>query len=307
MKEKNATASSATVKQQKPPKKSNMTIRARNTLAGYAFISPWLIGFFTFIAYPIIYSIVLSLNAIRITPDGTEYTWKAFYFYDMALNQSTDFRTALASQVSMICYMTPIILVFSLIIALLLNGKFRMRAFFRITFFMPVIIMSGPAISQLLTGYTVDFSSSVPLIFEFLSSLPSFLATPVEYVLNNLVLILWFCGVQILIFLAGLQKISPDLYEAASIDGAGGWEKFCKITLTHLSPMILICGVYTVVDIANYSKGAVNSLINSKIFNAKSLYSYSSAMAWLYFIAVALLLVALFLIFKFFGRKAKTT
>ena len=125
--------------------------------------------------------------------------------------------------------------------------------------------------------------------------------------LNNLVLILWFCGVQILIFLAGLQKISPDLYEAASIDGAGGWEKFWKITLPHLSPMILICGVYTVVDIANYSKGAVNSLINSKIFDAKSLYSYSSAMAWLYFIVVALLLVALLLIFKFFGRKAKTT
>lgn len=284
-----------------------MTIRARNTLAGYAFISPWLIGFFVFIAYPIIYSIILSLNAIRITPEGTEYTWKAFYFYDQALNSSTQFRTALASQVSMICYMTPIILVFSLIIALLLNGKFKMRAFFRITFFMPVIIMSGPAISQLLTGYTVDFSSSVPLIFDFLSNLPSFLATPAEYVLNNLVLILWFCGVQILIFLAGLQKISPDLYEAASIDGAGGWEKFWKITLPHLSPMILICGVYTIVDIANYSKGAVNTLISSKIFDPKSLYSYSSAMAWLYFIVVALLLVALLLIFKFFGRKAKTT
>lgn len=306
MKQKNATASSATVQTAKAPKKT-MTIRARNILAGYAFMTPWLIGFFAFIAYPIIYSIVLSLNAIRITPEGTEYTWRAFYFYDLALNQETEFRTALASQVSMICYMTPIILVFSLIIALLLNGKFKMRAFFRITFFMPVIIMSGPAISQLLTGYTVDFSSSVPLIYDFLSSLPSFLATPAGYVLNNLVLILWFCGVQILIFIAGLQKISPDLYEAASIDGAGGWEKFWKITLPHLSPMILICGVYTVVDIANYSKGAVNSLINRKIFDAKSLYSYSSAMAWLYFIVVALLLVALLLIFKFFGRKAKTT
>ena len=227
--------------------------------------------------------------------------------YLKPFSSSPEHTTQRPSQVSMICYMTPIILVFSLIIALLLNGKFRMRAFFRITFFMPVIIMSGPAISQLLTGYTVDFSSSVPLIFEFLSSLPSFLATPAEYVLNNLVLILWFCGVQILIFLAGLQKISPDLYEAASIDGAGGWEKFWKITLPHLSPMILICGVYTVVDIANYSKGSVNSLISRKIFDAKSLYSYSSAMAWLYFIVVALLLVALLLIFKFFGRKAKTT
>ena len=264
MKQKNTTASSATVQTAKAPKKT-MTIRARNILAGYAFMTPWLIGFFVFIAYPIIYSVVLSLNAIRITPEGTEYTWRAFYFYDMALNKSTEFRTALASQVSMICYMTPIILVFSLIIALLLNGKFKMRAFFRITFFMPVIIMSGPAISQLLTGYTVDFSSSVPLIYDFLSSLPSFLATPAEYVLNNLVLILWFCGVQILIFLAGLQKISPDLYEAASIDGCGPVRTYFNVVLPMLKPTLISVGIlelmwvwndyllpYLVLDITKY-------------------------------------------------------
>jgi ABC-type sugar transport system permease subunit len=144
------------------------------------------------------------------------------------------------------------------------------------------------------------------LIFEFLGNLPPVLAAPAEFVLNNLVLILWFCGVQILIFLAGVQKIGSDLYEAASIDGAGAWEKFWKITLPHLSPLILISGVYTVVDIANYSKGAVNTLINNQIFNAKYLYSYASAMAWMYFVVVAALLLALLLIFKFFGRKAKT-
>ncbi len=291
-------------------KKKNMqtglTIQQRNALKGYAFISPWIIGFFVFIAYPLIYSIILSLNQIKLRPTGTEYTFKGLFFYDYALNQVTNFRTALTAQVTQICYMTPIILVFSLIIALLLNGKFKMRAFFRGAFFMPVIIMSGPAISQLLTKYTVDFSDASPLIFEFLANLPPVLASPAEFVLNNLVLILWFCGVQILIFLAGVQKIGTDLYEAASIDGAGAWEKFWKITLPHLSPLILISGVYTVVDIANYSKGAVNTLINNNIFHSKYLYSYSSAMAWMYFLVVAALLLLLLLIFKFFGRKAKT-
>ncbi len=285
---------------------SGLTIQQRNALKGYAFISPWILGFGVFVAYPLVYSIILSLNQIKLIPTGTEYTWKGLFFYDYALNQATAFRTALTSQVTQIIYMTPIILVFSLIIALLLNGKFRMRAFFRGSFFMPVIIMSGPAISQLLTKYTVDFSEASPLIFEFLGNLPPVLATPAEFVLNNLVLILWFCGVQILIFLAGVQKIGTDLYEAASIDGAGAWEKFWKITLPHLSPLILISGVYTVVDIANYSKGAVNTLINGQIFNAKYLYSYASAMAWMYFLVVAALLLALLLIFKFFGRKAKT-
>ena len=285
---------------------TGLTIQQRNALKGYAFISPWIIGFFVFIAYPLIYSIILSLNQIKLRPTGTEYTFKGLFFYDYALNQVTNFRTSLTAQVTQICYMTPIILVFSLIIALLLNGKFKMRAFFRGAFFMPVIIMSGPAISQLLTKYTVDFSDASPLIFEFLANLPPVLASPAEFVLNNLVLILWFCGVQILIFLAGVQKIGTDLYEAASIDGAGAWEKFWKITLPHLSPLILISGVYTVVDIANYSKGAVNILINDNIFHSKYLYSYSSAMAWMYFLVVAALLLLLLLIFKFFGRKAKT-
>ncbi len=287
-------------------RQSGMSIKQRNAIKGYAFLTPWIFGFCVFIAYPIVYAIILSLNLIRLQPTGTEYTWKGLFFYDFALNTNTSFRTALTAQVTMICYMTPIILVFSLIIALLLNGKFKGRAFFRGAFFMPVIIMSGPAISQLLTQYTVDFSEDSPFIFDFLSSLPDVLATPTQYVLNNLVLILWFCGVQILIFLAGLQSIGSDLYEAASIDGAGDWEKFWKITLPHLSPLILISGVYTIVDIANYSRGNVNTLITGQIFHQKYLYSYSAAMAWMYFLVVAALLLVLLLIFKFFGRKAKT-
>lgn len=286
--------------------KTGMTIQTRNAIKGYMFMSPWIIGFFAFVAYPVVYSIILSLNEIKLYPTGTEYTWLGLEMFDFALNGNTSFRTALTTQVTMICYMTPIILVFSLIIALLLNGKFPMRAFFRGAFFMPVIIMSGDAIYWLLGNRGVNFEDTVPLVYKFLRALPELLSTPMVYILDNLVLILWFCGVQILIFLAGLQTIGSDLYEAASIDGAGGWEKFWKITLPHLSPMILISGVYTVVDIANYSRGAVNKLINEQIFHTKYLYSYSSAMAWMYFLVVALILVVLLLIFKFFGRKATT-
>lgn len=288
-------------------RQGGMSLQQRNALKGYAFLTPWILGFFVFIAYPIVFAIILSLNHITILPTGLEFEWRGFYFYNYALNETTNFRTALTEQVTMICYMTPIILVFSLLIALLLNGKFHGRAFFRGAFFMPVIIMSGPTINQLLSKYVVDFSQESPLIFDFLASLPEVLASPAQYVLKHLVLILWFCGVQILIFLAGLQSVGTDLYEAASIDGAGGWEKFWKITLPHLSPMILISGVYTIIDIANYSEGSVNKLIRNNLNSSpKTIYSYSSAMAWVYFLVVALLLLALLLIFKFFGRKAKT-
>lgn len=287
-------------------KKHTLTMRGRNIFHGYLFILPWIIGFAFFILYPLIYSIIISLNEIKIRPEGTLMTWKGLFFYDYALNQTVFFRTALAESVSMIAYMTPVILVFSILIAILLNGKYPMRAFFRGVFFMPVIIMSGPAISQLLTKYTVDFSDKVPAVYDFLSQLPEVLGTPCKYVLDNLILLLWMCGVQILIMLAGLQKISPTLYEAASIDGASAWECFWKITLPHLAPLILISAVYTVIDLANYTNGAVNKIIVGEIFNTNYLYSYSAAMAWIYFLVVALLLVAVLLLFKIFGRKART-
>lgn len=286
--------------------KNNLTLKQRGALYGYAFIGIWIIGFLLFVLYPVIYSIIISVNAIKIRPDGIIYTFKGSFFYNYALNEQPHFRNCLAIQMKMICGMTPVILVLSLIVSMLLNTKFHGRALFRAIFFMPVIIMSGPVISSLLTQYSVDFSTNSRIVYELLSYMPSALASPVQYVLDNLVKILWMSGVQILIFLAGLQSIGTEVYEAASIDGAGAWEKFWQITLPHISPMILICAVYTVIDTANYNEGGnMNALINSQIFDANYMYSYSAAMSWMYFLVVAAVLVAVLLIFKFFGRKAK--
>ncbi len=287
-------------------KKHGLTLKRRGALYGYAFISIWIIGFLVFVLYPVIYSMILSVNAIKIRPEGIIYTFKGLFFYDYALNELPHFRNCLAVQLQMVCGMTPVILVLSLIVAMLLNGKFRGRALFRAIFFMPVIIMSGPVISSLLGQYALDFSANSRLVYDLLSYMPSALAAPVEYVLNNLVKILWMSGVQILIFLAGLQSIGSEVYEAASIDGAGAWEKFWQITLPHISPMILICAVYTVIDTANYNEGGnINALINSQIFDANYMYSYAAAMSWMYFVVIAAVLGLVLLIFKFFGRKGK--
>ena len=287
-------------------KKHGLTLKPRGALHGYAFISIWIISFFVFVLYPVIYSMILSVNAIKIRPEGIIYTFKGLFFYDYALNELPHFRNCLAVQLQMVCGMTPVILVLSLIVAMLLNGKFRGRAMFRAIFFMPVIIMSGPVISSLLGQYALDFSTNSRIVYDLLSYMPSALAAPVEYVLNNLVKILWMSGVQILIFLAGLQSIGSEVYEAASIDGAGAWEKFWQITLPHISPMILICAVYTVIDTANYNEGGnINALINSQIFDANYMYSYAAAMSWMYFVVIAAVLGLVLLIFKFFGRKGK--
>ena len=165
--------------------------------------------------------------------------------------------------------------------------------------------MSGPVISKLLTQHTVDFISGSPVLYSFVQSLPSILSTPVMFILNNLVLILWFSGVPILIFLSGVQKISPDLYEAAEIDGAGGWEKFWKITLPHLQPFAVICTVYTIIDLASYPNNAMNQRIANYMFSFDVLYSYSSAMAWMYFVVIAVILSAAYFLFVIFGRRSR--
>ena len=287
-----------------PNRKKYSSLKIKSILIGTAFVAPWIIGFIVFTLYPVIVGVQLSLNAVTIKPGVLYLQWAGKEYYNYALNVSTSFKLDLGASVMMICCSVPVVLTFSLIVAIMLNNDYKGRGFFRTVFFMPVVIMSGPVISKLLTGNTVNFTEEGSQIVLFLSNLP-ILGKPCLYVLDNLVLILWFSGVQILIFLSGLQKISPSLYEAADIDGAGAWEKFWKITLPHIVPLAMICAVYTVVDISNYSGLRVNSDISDNIFNTSMMYSLSAAMSWIYFIVVLLILAVVFLLFKLIGRRSK--
>lgn len=283
--------------------KHTLNYEKKDKLVGLAFLLPWIVGFFGLTLYPVIYSVILSLSNVQLYPGKTVLNYAGFQFYDYAWNVDTQFRLDVSEAVVLICCATPVIVVFSLIIALLLNRKFVGRTFLRAVFFLPVIVMSGPAISGLLTSYTVDFSTKNPEIFSLINALPGIIRSPLVYILNNLVLILWFSGVEIIVFLAGLQKISPSLYEAASIDGAGGWEKFWKITLPHIAPIAMVCAIYAVVDISNYSELSINGKITSHLFDTTQMYSFSAAMSWIYFAILLLLLMAVFILFSIVRSK----
>jgi len=285
-------------------KKFSLTIKQRNAIAGYLFILPWIIGFLLFTLYPVILSIRLSFNDVRIS-EGISLSFSGWKYYYEALNVDTQFKTNLGETVIFICCATPIIIVFSLVIAMLLNGKYPLRTLFRGVFFLPVIIMSGPVISDLMSQYSVDLSKLSPLIYDFINNLPGIIKTPILFSLNNLVLILWFSGVQILLFLAGLQKVGREIYEAASIDGASGWEKFWKITLPHIKPIALINSVYTVMEIANYANNSVNNKISSHLLEVNRPYSFSAAMSWIYFMVILLLLLAAYIILNGCQRRDK--
>ena len=276
----------------------------RESITGYLFFLPWIIGFIVFTLYPILYSVYISLNEIQISADGTIHAaWKGFHYYYEALQVDTVFTVNLFDALLHIACATPVIVVVALVIALFLSKRYPLRTFFRGVFFLPVIIMSGPVISDLLGQYSVGLTEESPLLFSFMSSLPSFLQSPVFFVLDNLVLILWFSGVQILLFIAGLNKISPELYEAASIDGASAWESFWKITMPHLKPFALLGAVYSIMETANYANLEVNSKIQSHLHEIGRPYSFSSAMSWIYFLSVLVLLVFAFLLLGGMKRK----
>lgn len=283
--------------------KKGLSFAAREQLYGYAFLSPWIIGFVVITLFPVIFSIAMSFCAVKITGSSINLDFRGFYYYDQALNVDNWFKINIGKTVTFIACFAPVIVVLSLIAAVLLNNQFRGRGVFRAIYFLPVIVMSGPVISTLLSKYTVSFADAIPGIYAFLNSLPEKIKTPSVYILDNIIMIMWFSGVQILIFLAGLQKINPNLYEAASIDGAGTWEKFWKITLPHTKTLAIIGTVYTIVDLANYVNNEVNKQITMRIFDdAGRIYSLSSAMAWVFFIVVMLIIGAVYLAFTLLSR-----
>ena len=283
-----------------------MTKRRRTALIGYSFLSLWIIGFLTFTLYPIFLSAKISMSKLEMGLKGIQYTFKGTDFFKQALAKDANFIPKLLESLAFIGYATPIIVIIALLLALMLKNDYKGRGVFRTIFFMPVVIMSGPIISGLLGKYSVDFTEAAPAVFSFIQALPNVFRSPCMFVLENLVTVLWYSGVQILILLVAIQRISPELYEAASIDGASGWEMFWKITLPYTMPTIMVCALYTVIELANDSTNAVNAYIASKMFDHKlGYYSYSTAMAWIYTGTIIIILLVIFGIMKFFQRKGR--
>ena len=272
-------------------------LEKRYARMGYVFMIPWFIGAAVFLAYPLFSSFWYALNNIRITPLGRIFNYVGYGNFTQILIQDPDFIIYLVDYLTSTIISTPIIVVFALIIAMMLNMKIKGKGFFRLIFFLPVIIVSGPILGML----TADGAGSISAVdMQSISSaigsvLPHIIADPISDVFSNMITTLWYSGVQILIFLSGLQKIDKSMYEAAKIDGGSGWECFWKITLPNLKSMILLNTIYTVVFISNNSQNPIINLIQESMFSGtkEKGYGYASAMAWLYSVVV-LILVGLF-------------
>ena len=211
----------------------------------------------------------------------------------------------LLSTVSTMLIDTPMILIFSLITAVILNRSFKLRSFFRLVFFLPVLLGTGYIMSQLLgqnvQSGSMEIARGMLLPANVQQYLGSTLTRYITDFFNRITLIMWNSGVQIVLFLSGLQGISPSLYEASRIDGASEWEIFWKITLPMTTPILLLNAVYTVISFAFEDNDLLNYIVSQGF--EKNKFEYSSAMSWIYFSVVLILLGVIFAVISPFIKK----
>ena len=280
--------------------------RIREALYGYGFVLLWIVGFGLFTLVPLVQTILYSMNRVTVQATGIELVPVGWANYSRALLTDPNFVQLLIEYAVETLVSVPIILIFSMIIAMLLNGKFRLKGLFRTIFFLPVVITSGPVIREL----TAQGATSVPgianstAVTEFVAQLPTALRNPIQYLLTSFILILWFSGVQILIYLSSLQKIDKSVYEAAAIDGASAWESFWKITLPSLSTTTMIVAIYTIITLSHFSENKVIKYIYSNTYAVGGGIGYASAMSFAYFFVLILLLAVVYLPSALGGRRS---
>lgn len=301
-------------REEKKIKESKISYERKKGLYGYGFVALWLVGVIYMFIIPLGQSLWYSLCRTELVsqPDIIEqygmsgpgiYTeWNNFGNYKKAFTENPDYPQNLVKSLTETAYTVPLVLVFSLFVALLLNDKFKGRTLARAIFFLPVLIATGPVLqvingdmlaqgvgeaSQFSALFKADFVEDF-LQFMGLSNISQQLADTVSEITGTILNLIWDSGIQILIFISALQQIPVSAKEAASMEGATGWEFFWKITFPTISPMIFANLIYTVIDAFVKSDNPVMQQVMS--YARAWEYGFSAAMAWAYFAIVAAIL-----------------
>lgn len=250
----------------KTKEKLNLTLSGKRKIYGYIFILPWLIGFVMFYVISLIQAVTFSLSDLKVSPmGGYELEFIGLDNFIYAFNAHAEFKKILVTSVMDMLIDVPLIIFFSLFMALLLSRKFRGRTIVRAIFFLPVILnadvitfsldLARQTMSTGLSTVSTEIVNSTTMfgIGYFIELFESLAIPPVilEYIVAavaRISSIITASGVQIIIFIAALTSIPSSMYEVAKIEGATAYETFWKVTFPMVMPHIITCIVYTVVD-----------------------------------------------------------
>ncbi len=297
------TAVASRTKKEKQPRVMKIPYEKRKQMYGYGFIALWFIGTIYFFIMPLISSLIYSFHDTKPVAGEMELTNFGIQNYKKAFMEDQNYTKQLVAVLKDTALRLPLIVIFSIFIAVILNQKFKGRTFARAVFFLPVIIATGPVINIIngnmdtggYSGGSEQFNSlfETDLVDQLLNFIGIYdinatLTATITTLTTDIFNLVWNSGIQILLFLSALQNIPVTAKEAANIEGATGWEYFWKITIPYISPMILASTIYTIIDSFVDPSNELMTNILSK--NASWDFGYMSAMAWAYFVIVGVAL-----------------
>ena len=269
-------------------------LQKRKAISGYLFISPFIIGFLVFMVKPLFESCYMSFCQVDLAAGQVTKTLNGITNYIFAFRVDPEYNRLLWEELTRMMVYSLAIIVFSFFVALILNQKFKGRALVRAIFFLPVILSSGVIVglesnNQLMDqlASTIEQTTSGISVTDALETILRTAGVGVRAyekvfeVIDNI----YDSGIQIIIFLSGLQTISSSMYEAADIEGCTKWESLWKITFPMISSLFLVNWIYTVVDFCMRSDNEVITKIQ-KVMIDQQQYGNASAMSWIYFLLV---------------------
>lgn len=285
--------------------KKKKTYKQIRQMHGFLYCLPWIIGFIMFFFVPVIKTFVYSLSEIKVADEGgIALSWRGFSnFVDLFTSTITSgshitFLQLFADENKDVLINAPIIIVFSLFLAILANMKFKGRGFVRVIFFLPIIlgldiitemlkVIDGGDLAELRGNGLFSEGLAMFLLVKYTAIPKTIILTVTEYV-DNIFGLMSQAGVQTLIYLAGLQSISPSLYEVAQIEGATAYETFWKVTFPMIGNMTVFVVVYTVVDL--FLRSNIAEQVYEFAFT-KSEIGISAAISIVYMLNVLLILL----------------
>lgn len=292
-------------------------IESKKSWYGFFFILPWIIGMILFFIVPLFQSLYYSFGYVSVEPGGMVVDWSGLENYKYLLQEDPDYLNNLTASIGSFMGSLPIIVIVSLALALVLNGKFKGRTIFRGIFFIPVIVATGVVMSLLTksyggsnviiqlstdatenaytatgTGGGMDFTTLLNGL-----NLPEDITAQMASLITNIFNTIWTCGIPVVLFLAGLQQIPPQLYEASKVEGATAWEEFWKITLPMISQTLLLVIIFTLIELLTQTENKVMSTAYN-LMTSNADYSISSAMLWMFFAIIAVIMGLIILLYS---------
>ena len=289
--------------------RKNVGIETLKSRYAYIFVTPWIIGLLWFFVFPLLQSVLFSFSNVTIGVGKINLEFVGLKNFEYILTEDPLFVDNLFVELGKMFYTVPLIIIISLVIGILLNAKFKGRMLFRAVYFLPVIIAAGPVLKLLfmyqsgnitnqaqeeaVAGTMIDVSTLIAYI-----GLPTQISEYLNIALSGLMNIIWNCGIQIVLFIAGMQTIPALLYEVSKVEGATKWEEFWFITFPLLSQVVILVMLYTIVEMMTLQTNSVMMRAYTIMYSQN--YGDASAMLWLYFVIVGIVSALVFWVYMRF-------